>query len=100
MTDSVVLKTTYPVVVNNTVLNTVSVDSTNTVVVDNNKPIVILSGQMGPPGVRGASSLTQLDDVDITQNLEQDSVLMYSQTSGKWIPSKKLESHLVNAGFF
>ena len=75
----------------------VVVSSNQTVIVDNNKPTVVLSGQMGPPGV---SRLSYLDDVDTTQNLEQDSILMYDPNSSKWRPNKKIENHLVNAGFF
>jgi hypothetical protein len=85
--------------------DTVVTSSTNTVVLgrenyttvlDGKKPVVILSGQLGPPG---KSSLSLLDDVDIAQKTA-DSILMYDEDTGKWKPSKKLESHLVNAGFF
>lgn len=78
--------------------NTVVIDSSSyNTVLDGKKPVVVLSGQLGPPGV---SSISLLSDVDLTQNLETDSVLMYDSNTSKWKPSKKLESHLVNAGFF
>jgi hypothetical protein len=99
MTETVVSDRRYPLVVNNNVTTTTTVTNRETVVVENRQPVVILSGQMGPPGVRGASSLSGLEDVDLS-SLQDKSILMYDSNSSKWKPSKNLENHLVNAGFF
>lgn len=76
---------------------TVVVSSNSTVVVDGKTPVVILSGQIGPPGP--SSSISIMSDVDLAE-LEDKSLLVYDAVSQKWKASKRLEDHLVNAGFF
>jgi len=81
-----------------TTTNNYAVISQNTtpVVVDGKKPVVVLSGQLGPPG---ESTLSALRDVDVS-TLAPNSLLLYDTVSQKWKAEKKLEDHLVNAGFF
>lgn len=76
---------------------TIVVSSNSTVVVDGKKPVVVLSGQMGPRGP--SSSISIMSDVDLIE-LKDKSLLVYDVDSQKWKASKKLEDHLVNAGFF
>lgn len=73
-------------------------DAPSLVVIDDTREIIVISGSIGPKGDSG-TMLSNLQDVDNT-GLEQDSVLMYDSSSSKWKPSKKLENHLINAGFF
>ena len=52
------------------------------------------------PGVPIISTLNGLTDVDLSVGLEDYSLLMYNLALGKWKPTKKLEEHYMNAGFF
>lgn len=72
-------------------------ETTTAVVVDGKTPVIILSGQIGPPGPSG--SLSAMSDVDLT-SLQPNSLLIYDASSQKWKAGKNLEDHLVNAGFF
>lgn len=97
MSETVVSSTLLNTVVDSKQTTTAVVDSKTVAVVDGRTPVVVLSGQLGPPG---KSDLSLLNDVDFSTPPEQDSLLMYDSNALKWKASKKLENHLVNAGFF
>lgn len=86
----------YTVVKDNDIPVVVTVGNNNTVTVEGKTPAVIVTGMLGPPGV---NKIADMSDIDFT-GLQQDSILMYDTSSNKWKPSKKLETHLINAGFF
>lgn len=46
------------------------------------------------------TNLSEMDDVDVSVGLENNSLLMYNAPLNKWKPTKKLEDHYMNAGHF
>lgn len=59
----------------------------------------IVSGLLGPPGPRGASTLADLDDVELS-TLVSGSVLVYDTSTQKWIPKTLLNQQQVDCGEF
>jgi len=52
-------------------------------------------------GEAGVSSVGELSDVDIiTEGKVDGSILVYNQTTNKWVSTIKLEKQLMNGGFF
>lgn len=58
---------------------------------------VVGIGIQGPAGPQ--SSIATLPDVNIT-NLENGSVLVYSEQTQKWVSTTTLESQTMEGGFF
>jgi len=50
--------------------------------------------------IAGKTRLRELNDVDLTVGLENNSLLIYHADDDKWRPTKKLEDHYMNAGHF
>lgn len=46
------------------------------------------------------NNISEMDDVDVSVGLENNSLLMYNAPLNKWKPTKKLEDHYMNAGHF
>ena len=67
-----------------------------TIVIDNDIVTVITSAEQGPPGV---TRISQADDVDVS-NLENGSVLVYSESSEKWVATRLLENQSVESGHY
>jgi hypothetical protein len=75
----------------------------NTILVQNpDITTIITTAEQGPPGPAGASGITKITeatDVDVT-NLENGSVLVYSESSEKWVATRLLENQNVESGHY
>jgi Flp pilus assembly CpaE family ATPase len=60
---------------------------------------VIVTGLLGPKGDRGASTIAELEDVNLT-SLTSGSVLVYDTNSQKWISKTLLNQQQVDCGEF
>ena len=73
------------------------------IIIDNDAPQVIVvenePGPQGPPGPAGIQNISQANDVDST-NLENGSVLVYSQSDEKWIATRLLEEQAIESGHY
>jgi hypothetical protein len=69
-------------------------DDTPKVILVENEP-----GPQGPQGPAGIQNISDANDVD-TDNLENGSVLVYSQTSEKWIATRLLEQQAIESGHY
>lgn len=67
-----------------------------TIVVDNDIVTIITTAEQGPPGV---TRISQADDVNVS-NLENGSVLVYSESSEKWVATRLLENQSVESGHY
>lgn len=67
-----------------------------TIVIDNDIVTIITSAEQGPPGV---TRISQADDVNVS-NLENGSVLVYSQSTEKWVATRLLENQSVESGHY
>ena len=67
-----------------------------TVVIDNDIVTIITTAEQGPSGV---TRISKADDVDVT-NLENGSVLVYSESSEKWVATRLLENQSVESGHY
>ncbi len=76
--------------------NVVIEKTQETIVVENDIVTIISSAEQGPPGV---TRIELADDVDVT-NLENGSVLVYSESSEKWIATRLLENQSVESGHY
>ena len=74
----------------------VIVTDTNTVTVEVGTPTIVLAGAMGPPG---ASSLTNMEDVDAS-NLQDGGILVYAQATQRWTATNTLEQQILEGGQF
>ncbi len=72
-------------------------DDTPKVIVVENEPGP--QGPQGPQGDAGIQNISQADDVD-TSNLEDGSVLIYSQSTEKWVASRLLEKQAIESGHY
>ena len=72
------------------------VTDTNTVVVENITGNIVVTGIMGP---RGATTITNADDVDTSQ-LTDGAVLVYKTQTGRWFATNKLDNQILEAGQF
>ena len=75
---------------------TITVSDTETMVVSQNTGTVVITGIMGPPG---ASSLSELTDIDKTQ-LVNGATLVYNANSAIWKATNKLDNQILEAGQF
>lgn len=74
--------------------------SENTILVENpGQTTIITLGEQGPPGPQGITSISQATDVD-SSNLENGSVLVYSESSEKWVATRLLENQNVESGHY
>lgn len=73
---------------------TVVTEKNNTVVIRTETPKVIVTGVMGPPG---RSTLTTLEDVDVT-TLSSGSLLVYNTETQKWTSTILLNQQIVDSG--
>lgn len=60
---------------------------------------VIVTGLLGPKGDRGASTIAELEDVNLAA-LTSGSVLVYDTNSQKWISKTLLNQQQVDCGEF
>jgi hypothetical protein len=67
------------------------------VVAQNEAGTVVVTGLLGP--VAYAGSVSNLADVNL-DNLQEGSLLIFSQTLGQWLASNLLEQQTMNGGFF
>jgi hypothetical protein len=67
---------------------------TQTVVIDNQQSKTIVTGIMGP---RGASSFSQLPDIDLSQ-LSPGSLLVYDAGTMRWTATTLLDQQTVESG--
>lgn len=60
---------------------------------------VIVTGLLGPKGDRGASTIAELEDVNLS-SLTSGSVLVYDASTQKWISKTLLNQQQVDCGEF
>lgn len=60
---------------------------------------VIVTGLLGPKGDRGASTIADLEDVNLS-SLTSGSVLVYDTSTQKWISKTLLNQQQVDCGEF
>ena len=80
----------------------VSTEANNTVIVGDvlNPATIIVTGQMGPPGrTSGITDISSATDIDIT-NLQNGSLLAYSESTSKWVATTTLTSQTLECGQF
>lgn len=77
-------------------MEAVIISDSETVVVSQDTGVVVVTGIMGPPG---ASSLSELSDVDKTQ-LVNGATLVYSASNAIWKATNKLDNQILEAGQF
>jgi hypothetical protein len=75
---------------------TVVIDNEQTIVVSSDQSKTIVTGIMGP---RGASSFSQLQDIDLSQ-LSPGSLLVYDAGTMKWTATTLLDQQTVESGQF
>lgn len=68
-------------------------------VTDDTPQVIITESEPGPQGLPGLEILSQADDVDTT-NLENGSVLVYSQNDEKWVATRLLEQQAIESGHY
>lgn len=105
--EGLVVDNTNTIVDNTTELNsilsnqgssdTILVDNTNTIVAESSDSITIVTGLIGPKGSDGIDRLNLLNDVDIS-NLQNGSLLIYSNTQNKWFAGNELNNQTLEAG--
>jgi hypothetical protein len=78
---------------------TIAVSDTETIVVSQDTGYVVVTGIMGPPGLPGPSSLSDLSDIDKTQ-LVNGATLVYNANSAVWKATNKLDNQILEAGQF
>ena len=79
--------------------DTIIVDDSpeNTILVQTPQTNIIISaGEQGPPGV---TNISQASDVNAT-NLEEGSILVYSEATEKWVATRLLENQSVESGHY
>lgn len=69
-------------------------DDTPQVIITENEP-----GPQGPQGPAGIQDISQANDIDIS-NLENGSVLVYSQNDEKWVATRLLEQQAIESGHY
>ena len=69
-------------------------DDTPQVIITENEP-----GPQGPQGPAGIQNISQANDMDIS-NLENGSVLVYSQNDEKWVATRLLEQQAIESGHY
>lgn len=77
-------------------MEAVIISDSETVVVSQDTGVVVVTGIMGPPG---ASSLSELSDVDKTQ-LVNGATLVYNASNAIWKATNKLDNQILEAGQF
>lgn len=88
--------TTNVVISDNNSTKVIVTDKNNAVVVNAQQPRVVVSGMIGPLGV---TSLSGLNDIDVTQ-LSAGSVLVYNSGTQKWTATTLLDQQIVESGQF
>lgn len=72
----------------------------NTILVENpDITTIVTTAEQGPPGPPGITTINQATDVNIS-NLENGSVLVYSQNTEKWVATRLLENQSVESGHY
>lgn len=69
-------------------------DDTPQVIISENEP-----GPQGAQGPAGIQTISEATDVD-SSNLENGSILIYSQSSEKWVASRLLEQQAIESGHY
>ena len=78
---------------------TITTDITEVVVTSDTAAELVSVGIQGPTGIPGISTLSGATDVDLTE-LGTGSVLVYDDTTAKWVATTKLEKQTVDCGQF
>lgn len=88
----------FLVVENNAELQSVTITEQETVIVGDiqNPPSVVVTGQVGP---KGASSLSKLDDIDVSE-LAPGATLVYQANNNNWKATKLLNNQIIECGQF
>ena len=69
-------------------------DDTPNIIITENEP-----GPQGPQGPAGIQNISDANDVNIT-NLEDGSILVYSQTNETWVATRLLEQQAIESGHY
>jgi hypothetical protein len=77
-------------------MEAIVISDSETVVVSQDTGTIVVTGIMGPPG---ASTLSELSDVDKTQ-LVNGATLVYNANSAIWKATNKLDNQILEAGQF
>lgn len=80
-------------------VNKVLVTQTEVVAAVTETTSVIVTGLLGPKGDRGASTIAELDDVNLS-SLTSGSVLVYDTNTQKWISKTLLNQQQIDCGEF
>ena len=78
---------------------TITTDITEVVVISDTAAELVSVGIQGPAGASGTSTLSGATDVDLTE-LGPGSVLIYDDTTAKWVATTKLENQTIECGQF
>ncbi len=93
MTTEIIVDQKYDtIVIDNSSENTILVESPG-------QTTIITLGEQGPPGPSGIQNISQANDVNIS-NLENGSILVYSESSEKWVATRLLENQSVESGHY
>lgn len=93
MTTEIIVDQKYDtIVIDNSSENTILVESPG-------QTTIITLGEQGPPGPSGIQNISQANDVD-SSNLENGSILVYSESSEKWVATRLLENQSVESGHY
>ena len=77
-------------------MEAIVISDSETVVVSQDTGTIVVTGIMGPPG---ASTLSELSDVDKTQ-LVNGATLVYDSSNAIWKATNKLDNQILEAGQF
>ena len=66
---------------------------------DDTPKVIITENEPGPQGPAGIKNISDADDVD-TSNLEDGSLLVYSQNTEKWLATRLLEKQAIESGHY
>jgi hypothetical protein len=92
MTTEVIVETIYDTIIVD--------DSSDTILVETPGEVTILTAaEQGPPGPAGIENISDAHDIDVT-NLENGSVLVYSESIEKWVATRLLENQSVESGHY
>lgn len=68
-------------------------------VTDDTPQVIVVENEPGPQGASGIQNISQAGDINL-ENLESGSVLVYSQTTEKWIATRLLEQQAIESGHY
>ena len=78
---------------------TITTDITEVVVISDTAAELVSVGIQGPAGIPGTSTLSGATDLDLTE-LGPGSILVYDDTTAKWVSTTKLEKQTIECGQF